>query len=371
MDCVTYKYEIEVLSPLCVSSGNKLQSFEVAREREKVYVLDVMKMAKDKNIMKHVIDFNFSEGNNLASFLDKRKINYKKFVKYELEAAGTAWDNNRFEINELIKTAGRPYIPGSSIKGAMRTSLTRKLDEEDVYLNALENAVRNRIADKNCDNQAEESLFGTPYTSPFRFLRVSDTDPADFRDLELTSIKVLNDVRGRIKWFRRGDNEERLEDGLTLYAEAFKVGTRLKGKIGLGFVEYFKNNPLAQNEIKNLPVIDSFVTRINEDMKRYINEELAFYKKYNSPNLSEVVSFYEGLSRMKLEDNQFLLQIGFASGYKAKSVIVKRLNRDFYEKLQNISRGRVYDYLFPKTRRLAVKNGEILYPLGWVKITLR
>lgn len=371
MDLVTYEYEMEVLSPLCVSSGNKLQGFEVARENNNVYVLDIMKMARDRRISSYIVSYNFNPDYNLASFLNERRVDYKKFIKYSLEADGVNWGRERLEINEIIKTAGRPYIPGSSIKGSMRSSLTRSLNKEDIYLASLENAISRNLGDRKCDDYAEENLFGSPYNSPFRFLKVSDSCTADFKDLELTSIKVLNDANGNIRWFRRGGNEERLEQGLTLYAETFKIGTRLKGKIGLGFIEYFRDYPLAGDAVRNLSVIDGFVNKINEDMKRYINDEIAFYKKYNSRELDKVVKFYENLGQMRLNDNQFLLQIGFSSGYKPKSVIVKRLNGDFYTKLRNVSRGRVYEHLFPKTRRLVVKNSEILYPLGWVKITLR
>ena len=38
----------------------------------------------------------------------------------------------------------------------------------------------------------------------------------------------------------------------------------------------------------------------------------------------------------------------------------------YFEKVRNITRGKSYDYCFPKSRKVTFKGG---YPLGWVQIS--
>lgn len=367
MDYKVNYYEIEILSPTTVTSGDKIPSFQVVVEGKKAYIIDIMKMIKaNKKALSLVETFDF---NSKQSFLDRLKIeriDYKSYIKYELDYVGST--NRIREINEIMKTAGRPYIPGSSIKGAVRSTLSRALNKEDIYLRSLDNSVKNKKKSEVCDDRAEEELFGSPNYSPFRFLNISDTDVVDASNLELCDIKVLNVCNGKAKWFAGRENIEDKQRAVSIHTEALKRGTRLKGKISSGFIKYFKENSFTG--IKNIESVMNYASKIKKEVYSYISSEIEFYEEYNNGELTDVLNFYKKLRDMKLADNEFILQVGFSTGYKPKSVI-RNIDNKFIQQLKVISKGRIYEDIFPKTRRLVYKNGKIEAPLGWIKITLR
>jgi len=382
MDYIVNYYEIEVLSPTTVTSGNKIPGFQVAVQGRKAYIIDIMKMIKEnQRVLRLVETFDFNSNQSFLDRLKTERIDYKSYVKYELDYFGST--NRIIQINEIMKTAGRPYIPGSSIKGAVRSMLSKALNKEQVYVKSLEDAIKtkeefkrkkpNREFDAStiCDDKAEEELFGSPNYSPFRFLNISDTDVVSVSNLELCDVKVLNICGEKAMWF--AGKEKNIEDkqwAISIHTEALKSGTKLNGKISSGFVQYFKEN--KSTGIKNIDIVIDYVSKIKREVQSYIASEIEFYKKYNkNDELTDVLEFYENLNdmNMKLKDNEFILQVGFSTGYKPKSVI-KNINKEFIQKLKVVSKGKVYDYMFPKTRRLLYKNGRIEAPLGWIKITL-
>ncbi|MCX7694730.1 MAG: type III-A CRISPR-associated RAMP protein Csm5, partial [Caloramator sp.] len=253
MDYKVNYYEIEVLSPTTVTSGDKIPSFQVVVDKNKAYVIDILKMIKsNKKALGVVETFNFNSNESISDKLKREGIEYRNYVKYVLDYNSST--NRIREINEIMKTAGRPYIPGSSIKGAVRSALSRAINKEDAYLRSLEDSIRdkedkerrnpNRKFDVSttCDDNAEKELFGSPNYSPFRFLNISDTDVVDFSSLELCDIKVLNVCNGKVKWFAGRENIDDIQRAVSIHTEVLKKGTRLKGKISSGFIEYFRGN---------------------------------------------------------------------------------------------------------------------------------
>ena len=67
-----------------------------------------------------------------------------------------------------------------------------------------------------------------------------------------------------------------------------------------------------------------------------------------------------------------MLKIGGGSGFLATTIGLKIKEHDdynfddYFEKVRNITRGKSYDYCFPKSRKVTFKGG---YPLGWVQIS--
>ncbi|CCJ34762.1 MULTISPECIES: type III-A CRISPR-associated RAMP protein Csm5 [Caloramator] len=370
-----FRYEMEIISPTVVTSGNNINGFELIYDRrnDKVYVMNIMKLIKNS---RRYIDAFFTFDYNSRDFRLENKLkeiginNYLNYVKYELSLNGTSFKPN--SIKEITKTSGKPYIPGSTIKGAIRSSLTRVLNRENDYKISLDETARRsneiRNPEKQADNKAEERIFGSPNNSPFRLLRISDTETKDYSDLELYDVKVMNICNNRVKWYTRSGNVDNIEGATSIYVEAFKEGTILKGQLSQGFFETFKNINIAKREIESIDTVEGIVNKIRNDIDLYIDKEIEFYSNYH---VDELVSFYRKLKSMQqqLRPNEFIIQIGFSTGYLPKTV-VRNIDSRFIIKLQQIYRGRIYNDLFPKTRKIIIKNGKIYKPLGWVKIRL-
>ncbi len=374
---ITMDYEIEVLSPTTVTQPSRISSFEFVLEGKDLYILDIMKMARENERALSYLEKGHLD-TNIVEELKRLEIDYKKYIKYKLEYTSSVDPSEIYkkEIYEIVKTAGRPYIPGSSIKGAIRTAITRSLNKEKYYLESLEDFIKRRSNKDNqrshkkaeCDEKAEKNLFGTPNYSPFRFLMISDSELIPFSNLEASEVRILNICNGKLKWKGRR-NEDRLQHSLYIVVETIKKGTKIKGTLGMGFIEYFTTQEFA--EFKNLDMILEFISKIRGQTSMYINSEIEFYKKYNEKGiLNGPINFYQNLQRMKLSDRQFLIQLGFSTGYKSKSVITN-IDKAFIQRLKSLGKVRmINDYIFPKTRKLVIRNNRPAEPLGWVKFTL-
>ena len=133
------EYELECIAPLHVGSGEKLMAFEYLydRKRQEVYFLDESKWIAFLEKRSLLDDF--------AVYVERREFQRKSLWEWflgmgvreaELRALAlrkahaatlTAERDRKKTLNDIVCQAaladGAPYIPGSAIKGAMRTGL--------------------------------------------------------------------------------------------------------------------------------------------------------------------------------------------------------------------------------------------------------
>ncbi|ACM61755.1 CRISPR-associated Csm5 family protein [Caldicellulosiruptor bescii] len=380
-------YEIEVLTPTIIGGQDKIQSFEFVREGEYLYFLNFDKLF-EQNLFKdsfiEELSRELSSGArdfNIKDILKKYSIDFKKAVKYTLRLEGVTSPYR--EVVAFVKSAGRFYIPGSSLKGAMRSSMTKALSKNllQFYESALSNAYqkvlnRNRVDPKFVSRDADEKIFGTPYESPFKYLRVSDSSFVGQESAGIFEIKVLNICSNQPKWFSRNGNIDDPKQATAIVAEGLKPGVKLYGSIkvekdlieGNAAVKGLKEKLLASG-LSSSPY--EFVAQIlNSVAKDYIQKEMTFYSKYNQ---KQIVSEYQRLLNIlnSLDKNKFLLQIGFSTGYLSKTVGIF-FNKSHFEKLSRVdTQSKIYPDIFPKSRRLLFKDGQVWTVPGWIKVTIR
>src|SRR5699024_2306444 len=62
---------------------------------------------------------NMQDRYNLENFFEKYGLELENFTSHSLDANAKITQN----INRTINSSGRPYVPGSSLKGAIRTCI--------------------------------------------------------------------------------------------------------------------------------------------------------------------------------------------------------------------------------------------------------
>ena len=132
-----YRMRIEALSPIYIGSGVKLGKKEYIYMpwNHEVIIPDMQKMfltVQKKGLIKEFTDFMMNAGQNgktLSQWLKEHRFgseDYEAWKLYKMDA-GEAFLNPKAspkEIDAFIKDAyGCPYVPGSSIKGMLRTAL--------------------------------------------------------------------------------------------------------------------------------------------------------------------------------------------------------------------------------------------------------
>lgn len=135
MNSFQKKYEIELhtLSPLHIASGKEINKKEYIFDSNSktAYIINSERLAKfvfDKELFKSFESFMCSEASDdLGSWLrrsDATMDEIESLVDYRLDCSNTEISVKNRGIKTFVKDAyNMPYIPGSSLKGCLRTAL--------------------------------------------------------------------------------------------------------------------------------------------------------------------------------------------------------------------------------------------------------
>lgn len=195
-----YDVTLTVKTPVFIGSGSNIGKKEFYVERDIIHVLDmnavmnaVFRDGLVQDFQKLMIaDVYKSTYDFLKSFFSADEI--KRMTRYSCRCADVFNDGKPpAKIHQFCHTPDdRPYIPGSSIKGAIRTCLigAELLDEQAVL---YDEEIKKGI-----------STLEKKYTGIMRYISVSDSEPLSPTDLTLCkkhdvkkngSAKALNLVR--------------------------------------------------------------------------------------------------------------------------------------------------------------------------------
>ncbi len=257
-------YEIMTLTHFHIGAGESLQaSIDFVIQGGKVIVLNQGALADIINEKGYLKDFTEKmlalKGRfELNRYLAEKHLNTDEILErtkaytLDLNLGRTGVTTPIREIKAFIKTAGRPYIPGASVKGALRVAflynLLKRLDPEPrnrFFKRILETNEESRLkkqrSKKEVGKAIDEILLSLtlpgikgnePHSDIFRVLRVSDSEPLDPSVLEVIPVKVLTG---------NGSKTKAVE-----FVEALKPGVTFKVKLWIdkGLLEWFKvHNP--------------------------------------------------------------------------------------------------------------------------------
>ncbi|MCD4668952.1 MAG: type III-A CRISPR-associated RAMP protein Csm5 [Actinomycetia bacterium] len=351
------KFILETLSPLHIGTGERYGSSEFLVKGNNIIRLDINNIYallsdKNKNIF---LQFLEDPRFRLDDFIKNVDISILQAKLYSIKLK----TNIPHEIVENIKTGFKGYVPGSTLKGAIRTAILSAFigDNEIIEIGKIftmknpwkRNMDAERFLGRFLSTQSSQSS----YSDLMRFVQISDFIPV--KDLYVYNIQSLEAEGDKWKWYRRNGRI------VQTYLETIMAGERLEGDIHFTYNEQmhkslgleYKSDIIDIIEIKRL--IHSFSNAI-------INHEIDFSKRYEIDFLLE---FYEKLKKINTEDSP-VIKLGQGSGYLATTIGLElKKNPDVFEKVRKSLRGRSYSFVFPKTRRIVM---EEKMPLGWCRI---
>lgn len=162
-------YELTCIAPVHIGSGEKLKKYDYICDNRagvnKAYFIDHGRLAKllaEENLLD---EFSFAMMNrkiyDLGYWLRNERVNPKKIAALTTHMAEIAMSPKKGKekdpLNDLaVQTTladGRPYIPGSSIKGAMRTAIIYHLLQQNTrlkekYWQLVKNDIKNNYSRK-------------------------------------------------------------------------------------------------------------------------------------------------------------------------------------------------------------------------------
>lgn len=282
-----YTFTLETLSPLRIGSGEKLDSKQYYLDDNHILRLDQRKwtqLLQTKGLIDEFTDA-ILQGTTVYKFAQK-KMNENCIKLQDLKEAALYWASVHrlpYDLQNKKKTPyihlfqsdseGNPYIPGSSLKGAIVASLLA-VYYEDIFtdeqrqsfedaVHSMKESIQRKHAWKAVDAEAKETLkpmfpdLAAKYIDPenkrviylLQAIRVSDSDPIQRGQLAVCEkadvYPVDDEPKPNGRW-------EILEKNPGIFHESLIPGTKVTFRLSIdeGKLKLFRKDMTAKDAIK-------------------------------------------------------------------------------------------------------------------------
>ncbi|MBI4759592.1 MAG: type III-A CRISPR-associated RAMP protein Csm5 [Chloroflexota bacterium] len=388
-DYKTYRLKITVLTPLHIGNGREmLRDYDFAERHGEIWRFDENALLETQNIDDpKVVEQLAPKPADLVTD-DREYRDGSPLFRYHIPGKAISTDGR---VREFIKDVyDRPYLPGSSLKGALRTAigwweweqkgLQPELDK--VSIPPRHQGEKHKFDRKKAANRYEQDIFFPsapsgkgPNYDLMRALHVSDSQPVEPRKMQIVNVVVYRNWS--VERADKISSIETLPAGLALDGITFKIDTRLFG-VGEQAAQWQKLNFGAPKRLME------WVKICQRYARQRIETEIEYYTRQakNSSKISNALNLYRRWQSLQVAENDpaFLLQLGWGTGWDGKT-FDSRLREDDYFMLEiikgfNLGTHHSRDYQngdeFPMSRRLPQKGTDapLGYPLGWVLVNV-
>jgi len=376
-----HKIKLTTLSPVSVGDGGSLIPFTdylldgdevVYIDQEKMearlsekpeYVLDelVKNIGYAANVRKNDFLLNFIEDASLLDTSLEAVSRHGRIPAYGID--------NVTALQTIVKNFGQPYIPGSTIKGAMKNAILFDWLREDPAgkeaLFQFKESLFNRADNPNkvYQEKVEDKIFGSLRSRrrmPYSMFRVADTNSLP-----------ATDALGVYKTDRFHLSKGNPDTQLSMIKEAVNAGCEFnftleidaKTKTFDKYIKKLRNNIFELFDIINYFTLENLYQELDYfrgEINPQVDKELSNYYSF----LEERVQEIEGYKKNK--QSIALMRLGSGKTYYYNSIGLAFMLT--YEKAEDRFRRqfrlRPKQDLFPVTRTITHDKRE----LGWVRI---
>ncbi|MFQ6614142.1 MAG: type III-A CRISPR-associated RAMP protein Csm5 [Fidelibacterota bacterium] len=365
----TVCFTLEVLTPVHIGDGNrKIRNIDFYTDRSQTHLVDLDLLTervaeKNPGIVRELEYLD--DQDTIGDFLQRhRELNTPDIVhRFPMKCVSK-------EILTCIRNGmGLPFIPGSSLKGALRTALLATWFE-DLSPEEKEPLLQNVLHQKNAnkaDQTIMKALFGnSPNDNVMRALRVTD---AHFQPqaVDLLETRVFNLGRDG-GWFwkktRHGAGDMRN------VVEVLKPGR--KAELSLALDQFLLGTSRLHFSRRLSPSPRDLIALVNAHSKRLLEAEMDFFEEHDPRgDLRGLFRQLDILRRtIPSDDSALVLRLGWGVGWKTitGNYIPDQRMEEFRRRFKL---GRFGAPDFPKSRAIGFQNNRPEIQTGWVKLTVK
>jgi CRISPR-associated protein Csm5 len=381
------RYRITCLTPLLVGDGHRLSPIDYMVWKDQVNVLDQRRifrlLAKGPRLEGYLAQLKKADKLDFASwggfaqnFADRR-------VPFEHPSSTVYWEKAHGEslfIPTFLAGPDGPYLPGSAIKGALRTGMlfSRWSNGAPPHFDRLSQGDR---LPRRPGELAEEQALGS---GPFSFMRavtVADSDPVSSGTLKLYLLRVSTlQARGAGRYELGWKQAPRGAvpggqpgESTPIFAEMAAPGTTFEG---LWREKAFLAQPEIVRALRWREPVDS--ARMLAAANAYAARLLAVQKQYAAlaglSILQRSIEQLEGrLTDLAAAGRACLLCMGWGSGLLAKTGWLDTEAEGYRRALQQVplySKALATGLPFPKTRRVVFLGNQPAALPGWAQLEI-
>ena len=371
-------YRITTLTPVSIGDGNTLSAFaDYVLEKGKIHYINQQiirdKMGKNPELIDFYVEgmirgkSNTTNTFDLKNFIFNRlKLTLQQAASHSIEAKNVS---GKKEFYTVVKNAGQsPYIPGSTLKGAIKTALLY-----DWLIDAKNDWCENYL--ENLNNKEERGRLEAQLMAEFdKFeLGVSDSSLLEFDTLQAIDIKRLHIKKGSLDI---PQTREAIKENIACECEIRNVRKLIAEKAD--GTKVYKN--YSWREL--CKIINKF-----SDNSCNIEWEIMerFEKKLDNKYYKHLENFYRTIQKRTESLTTAYLRLGTGKGFYFNSIALALYDRDgtenkgqFLKFLKTCGYGKVYNTKqrqveeydlnpdeFPITRFVEITETK---PLGWIQL---
>ncbi|HOK98993.1 MAG TPA: type III-A CRISPR-associated RAMP protein Csm5 [Bacteroidales bacterium] len=379
---LTYDLTLQVVTPVHIGAGTDkkwIKGFDYFRDNDgNIKVYDINQL---KAVDKETIDFITSKilptdknSNPIREILSNRKINISPLLSFK-------HTREPQEIFSHIRNGLYiPYIPGSSIKGAIRSAILGYLYQNNDEIKRLNLT------------KLDDEVFGDIENSIMRFLQVTD---AYFKNeaIKLYDTKIYSlssNYTGAWKHQRKGSRNRFDDKDFVSTYECIDIHQKSTFRINITeqIIKLLKNKKHRNTEKVIVPSnytdpLKEIFRMINEQTQSYLDKEINFFEKHKGDKYDIILNQYRSLKNIvddfiNNKNPKALLHLGSGSGFHGitgdwqfNTHIINGINNN---KGRNENRGQINGKDAAKTRRLIFKETDddeyVFTPFGFIVLSL-
>lgn len=358
-----YFIEIEIISPVCIGAGadkDWTRNLDFIVQNDKVYKLNLRKMLRpDSGIDSKKLSSLFQNEDKKGIWgLVENKVNDISEAVFEVSPLPQS-DIKSCVKNEL---SGRPIIPGSSLKGAIRSVLFKEL--------------------KNKGQNNEKAVFGDSDegTEFMRFIKISDVefDKTGLVNTKIFNLRSLGGGKFGGGWKHRvNETGETFKPyGFNTFYEVLMPGEKAYGSLMFSESQFNllgEGKQVKGSAKRNFLNINNLFASINHHTAEYLQKELDFFGKYPTDKTEEICdALYDICNQLEqLSDSSCILKMAVGSGFHL--ITGDWMFDDFsingIESNNGRSRGCLDGKKSAKSRKIAIWRNQYSL-MGFIKLRL-
>lgn len=364
------RIKIETITPVHIGSGNILKNNnDFVVDNEDIYIIDparILQLIGEENLSSWVA-------------IIERGGSQKEYVKSKAGATPDEYSLRKIEsfcdvkggdtLKECMHNGmGLPYIPGSSIKGAIRTAVLATLASREQGLETLVKDNKGKVNSK----QIEAKFFGgSPNEDIFRFLQIGDAYFAKGSEVAIRMIMGLNITTSNDLQPQKTEKPQIVE------AINERIQSEFSIKKSLSHYEKVRERGNIGEMPEDIKTLENLFNTINNHTEKLVRQEIEFWQDISDEGYIGAEDYIETMDGIlsiiekchKNKGKECVLRIGHASGWRfitgAWSEKLNNFKRDIVpaSRLKNIN---YVGYEFPKSRRIDEEG----FLLGFVKLSV-
>jgi len=401
-----WKVTLTVETPIFISSGEEATKLDFVRLKENIFVFDFKNL--DKLLLNYGKDARdqflkaVENGDSLTDILLYRlgikAGDLRKYASYVVPCALCPGNRGRFKkfIKTLYFGELRPYIPGSSIKGAMRTALAWKLLNKDrtsseklkkdlrkllkkiqeiegkdekgtqrlrkkafVSSNLWKHFERILLRSNNLSGPRSEAQFDI-----LKFVKLSDA----YGDSELTiTMERVAHLMKNCQWITRKSKRTGKNFTLQNFIEIIEPGAKFQFELSI-----------SQAEATSFKEIFGYKTNITinfiqDALREFANAQFIWLDQIKKKCQSAQSSYELADFSPSNSNGEFYLNLGASGGFLSKTVESElevwslHSPKEIQKFLSEIYPHKAGNGVFPRTKKLVYWNERWHFP-GWVRL---